>query len=242
MREAAEFDKVSGSAVEQVVQSIRALIAEAGLTVGDRLPTERELCDRFSASRNTVREAMRMLKAYGVVDVRPKVGATIIDQRMNRAFDLFSFNVRAVSRRTFDDIQGFRELIETGAVLQIFDAVTPADLVELRALNLQMVRAPNLIAASEFDLQLHTRIVALIGNGSILDVYGLMTPVILRIMQHGKTRRKLETETYHEHAAIIDAIEARDSLAYRYLMRTHLRAGTQSFADDGPVTAAGPQR
>ena len=69
-----------------------------------------------------------MLKAYGVVEVRPKVGATIVDQRMNRAFDLFSFNVTEISRQTFDDIQGFRELIETGSVMQIFAAITPGDL------------------------------------------------------------------------------------------------------------------
>ena len=96
-----------GSAVDQVLAELRSLIADGGLTVGDRLPTERELCDRFNASRNTVREAMRMLKAFGVVEVRPKVGATIVDQRMNRAFDLFSFNVTEISRQTFDDIQGF---------------------------------------------------------------------------------------------------------------------------------------
>ena len=115
-----------GSAVDHVLAELRAMIADGGLKVGDRLPTERELCERFSASRNTVREAMRMLKAFGVVEVRPKVGATIVDQRMNRAFDLFSFNVTEISRQTFDDIQGFRELIETGAVMQIFDAATAA--------------------------------------------------------------------------------------------------------------------
>ena len=74
-------DSAGGSAVDQVVAQIRDLIEADGLTVGDKLPTERELCDRFTTSRNTVREAMRMLKAYGIVDVRPKVGATIVDHR-----------------------------------------------------------------------------------------------------------------------------------------------------------------
>ena len=49
-----------GSAVDQVVSQIRELIDTDGLTVGDKLPTERELCERFAISRNTVREAMRM--------------------------------------------------------------------------------------------------------------------------------------------------------------------------------------
>jgi DNA-binding FadR family transcriptional regulator len=222
----------SSSAVDVVLAQIRGLIVEGGLKVGDKLPTERELCERFNSSRNTVREAMRMLKAFGVVEVRPKVGATIVDQRMNRAFDLFSFNVTGISRQTFDDIQGFRELIETGSVIQIFAAITPADLTELREINREMVRAKTVIEASEQDLRFHTRLVSIIGNKSILDIYRIMTPVILRIMQRGKTRRTIEGETYREHQAILDAAERRDALAFQYLMRTHLRAGLWTFDEE----------
>lgn len=217
------------SAVDQVLSAIRRLIADGNLTVGDRLPTEHELCQRFSASRNTVREAMRMLKAYGIVEVRPKVGATIIDQRIARAFDLFSFNVTEISRQTFDDIQGFRELIEIGSVGQIFDMVTEADLADMHALNDQMVQAPTVVEASQFDLRFHTRLVAVIRNKAILDIYQIMTPVILRIMQRGKTRRVIEGETFREHAAILHTIAARDDLAFQYLMRSHLRAGILTF-------------
>jgi GntR family transcriptional repressor for pyruvate dehydrogenase complex len=219
------------SAVDQALAQIRQIIVEAGLRVGDRLPTERELCDRFSLSRTTVREAMRMLNAFGVVEVRPKVGATIVDQRMNRAFDLFSFNVDEISRKTFDDIQGFRELIETGSVLQIFAAITPGDLDELHEINREMVRAKSVVEASQHDLRFHTRLVSVIDNKSILDIYRIMTPVILRIMQRGKTRRTIEGETYREHEAILQAIEKQDGLGFQYLMRTHLRAGLSTFEE-----------
>lgn len=220
------------SAVDLVLAQIRELIVAGGLKVGDRLPTERELCERFSSSRTTVREAMRMLNAYGVVDVRPKVGATIIDQRMNRAFDLFSFNVDEISRKTFDDIQGFRELIETGSVLQIFAAMQPSDLAELHEINREMVRAKTVVEASEHDLRFHTRLVSVIDNKSILDIYRIMTPVILRIMQRGKTRRTIEGETYREHDAILQAIAKRDGLGFQYLMRTHLRSGLSTFEEE----------
>lgn len=230
-------DTGGGSAVDQVVAQIRQLIDTDGLTVGDKLPTERELCSRFAISRNTVREAMRMLKAYGIVDVRPKVGATLIDQRINRAFDIFSFNVGEISRRTFSDIQGFRVLIETGTALAIFDAVTKDDLAELRGLNRQMVQARSIVEASEFDFQFHIKLISLTGNQSILDIYGIMKPVILRIMQHGKTRRIIEGETYMEHDAILEAVAASDHLAFQYLTRTHLRKGLATF----PEPPSGPE-
>ncbi|MFM7443694.1 MAG: FadR/GntR family transcriptional regulator [Tabrizicola sp.] len=220
------------SAVDQALAQIRELIGEGGLRVGDKLPTERELCDRFSLSRTTVREAMRMLNAFGVVEVRPKVGATIVDQRMNRAFDLFSFNVTEISRQTFDDIQGFRELIETGSVLQIFAAIRPEDLAELHEINRDMVRAKTVVEASEHDLRFHTRLVSVIGNKSILDIYRIMTPVILRIMQRGKTRRTIEGATFREHEGILRAIEKRDGLGFQYLMRTHLQSGLSTFEEE----------
>lgn len=225
-------DRSNPSAVDQVLAQIRELIVAGGLKVGDRLPTERELCERFSSSRTTIREAMRMLNAYGVVEVRPKVGATIVDQRMNRAFDLFSFNVDEISRKTFDDIQGFRELIETGSVLQIFAALQQGDLDELHEINREMVRAKTVVEASEHDLRFHTRLVSLIDNKSILDIYRIMTPVILRIMQRGKTRRTIEGETYREHEAILQAIGKRDGLGFQYLMRTHLRSGLSTFEEE----------
>lgn len=220
------------SAVDQALAQIRELIVEGGLKVGDKVPTERELCDRFSLSRTTVREAMRMLNAFGVVEVRPKVGATIVDQRMNRAFDLFSFNVTEISRQTFDDIQGFRELIETGSVHQIFSSIRPDDLAELHEINRDMVRAKTVVEASEHDLRFHTRLVSVIGNKSILDIYRIMTPVIMRIMQRGKTRRTIEGATFHEHEGILQAIERRDALGFQYLMRTHLRSGLSTFEEE----------
>ena len=62
------------SAVDIVVQQIKAYIQEHGLGPGSQLPSEREIGLMFDASRNTVREAFRTLKAFGVVDVRPRSG------------------------------------------------------------------------------------------------------------------------------------------------------------------------
>jgi GntR family transcriptional repressor for pyruvate dehydrogenase complex len=226
------------SAVDAMVLKIRGLISDGGLVVGDSLPTERELCERFQASRNTVREAMRILKAYGVVSVRPKVGATIIDDRMERALDLFSFDTLDVSRRTFNDIQGFRKLIEVGSVDTLFDLMKVDDVEQLRRINEQMRSADSIAKASEMDFQFHLRLVTILDNRAVCDVYRFMKPVIIRIMERAKELRDFTGETFEQHAAVVDALAARNRIQYQYALQSHLQIGLKAFADHGLVEPA----
>jgi GntR family transcriptional regulator, transcriptional repressor for pyruvate dehydrogenase complex len=222
----------AGSAVDTVVQQIRNLIADAGLKVGDALPTERELCMQFNAGRNTVREAMRILKAYGLVDVRPKVGATIADNRMSRAFELFSFNTLEIGRKTFSDVQALRDLLEVGGAEQLLAKVCDRDLEELRAINERMGSIHDLGEASEVDYSFHMRLISILDNAAVLDVYRVMKPVILRIMQKGKTRRTFKTETFCEHDGVIEAMSRRDRLSFQYRLRAHLMTGFKHFSEE----------
>jgi GntR family transcriptional regulator, transcriptional repressor for pyruvate dehydrogenase complex len=217
------------SAVERLVLEIRAMIDSEVLRVGDSLPTERELCERFSTSRNTVREAMRMLKAYGVVDVRPKVGATIIDNRMARALDLFSFNTIEVSRKTFADIQGFRTFIEVNSVDAMFDKVTDEHLDTLNAANSAMGSAETIAAASEADFNFHVGLVSILDNAALIEIYRIMKPVIIRIMEKGKSQQDFRTSTVAQHNSVIESLETRDRISYQYALQFHLNIGINTF-------------
>lgn len=59
------------NAYEQIVEQIEQRVASGDLRAGDRIPGERRLMEIFSVSRSTVREALRVLHATGVVDSRP---------------------------------------------------------------------------------------------------------------------------------------------------------------------------
>lgn len=233
--------QLADSAVESMVNAIKSLIDTGNLGVGDPLPSERELCEMFASSRNTVREAMRILKTYGVVDVRPKVGAVIIDRRMDAMFDLYSFSSLELSRQTFLDTQGLRQLIEVGSIDTLLAKLAHDDLVALRALNDAMYAAESIERAALHDLRFHTRIVAILDNRQINEMYRIMRPVMLKIMENGVTRRKTSEDgvddkghgeaNYNEHTAIIDALEARNRLAYKFRMTTHLEAGLALIRD-----------
>ncbi len=212
--------------VDTLVQSIRTLMRERNLGVGDHLPTERELGEHFAAGRNTVREALRTLKAYGLIEVRPKVGAIVIDRSIEAAFDLFAFNMD-VSRETFSDVQGFRRLVEVGIGEQVIMDATAPDLARLAAINAAMRDAADANDAAEQDFAFHAALVGLVGNRTLTDIWRFLKPVILRLMLLGKTRRPTLGDTYDDHATILDALRRRDRVAYAYLMSRHLEFGAR---------------
>ena len=223
------------SAVDELVANIRHLISSQKLGVGDGLPSERELCERFATSRNTVREAMRMLKAYGMVEVRPKVGATIIDNRMARAFDLFSLNVMDVSRKMFSDVQGMRGLLEIASVDLMLDRVRENDLSELLQINSELPRIQTIEEGGEVDFRFHVRLLTILENRAILDVFQTMKPVIVRIMKNGKSPVDFQSRIHGEHLGILDALKARDRIWYQYATQSHLNSGIAIF-DEGDET------
>lgn len=60
----------SARAFEDIESQIRARISAGDLKPGDRLPAERELAAEFSVSRNTLREALRVLEIVGLLELR----------------------------------------------------------------------------------------------------------------------------------------------------------------------------
>ena len=65
------------SVVQKIVDQITEAILRGELRPGDRLPTEAELCSSMGVGRNSVREAIKILEAYGVAEIRRADGTYI---------------------------------------------------------------------------------------------------------------------------------------------------------------------
>lgn len=214
-----------GSAVDGLVRRIRDHIDAHALGVGDSLPSERELCVMFASSRTTVREAMRMLKTYGVVDVRPKIGAVLIDRRIDTVFDLYSFGTLELDRHSFLDTQGLRQLLEVGGFDTLVAHATTDDIEALHALNESMLTTDTPTSAALQDYAFHVRLVAILGNRQIDEIYRIMKPIILKIMENRLLHGHSPAPIYHEHLGVLEALAEGDRLAFQYRMTTHLEAG-----------------
>ena len=96
-------------AFEEVAIQIRAQLMSGALRPGDRLPSERELSEQFSLSRNTVREALRALEMSGILEFRKgATGGAFVREGQGDAV-----------------VSGFTDLFRLGVI-------TPQDMTEAR--------------------------------------------------------------------------------------------------------------
>ncbi|MDY6996127.1 MAG: GntR family transcriptional regulator [Actinomycetota bacterium] len=99
----------------QVARTLRKEIVDGVFPVGSQLPTEHELCERFSVSRYTVREALRRLRDDNLVTSKPRAGTLVVPRH--------STNSYAQDVVSIDDLlafaQGARFAIEANAMITV---------------------------------------------------------------------------------------------------------------------------
>src|SRR6202049_4038672 len=98
-----------------IMRQIRDLLANGALKAGDRLPPERELASQFGVGRGHVREALRKLEFYGVLQTFPQSG-TIVASLGAGALERLISNLLDLDR---DDIKA---LTETRGILEVHSA------------------------------------------------------------------------------------------------------------------------
>jgi DNA-binding FadR family transcriptional regulator len=114
---------------ELIIAQVRALIHEGRLRPGDRLPPEREMCARFGVSRVAVREALRVLEANGLIDVRVGAhgGAFVIQPSGDRVRDSIQ-DLLTLSSVTASNVTEVRLVLEEHrailAATRVGDAAT----------------------------------------------------------------------------------------------------------------------
>ena len=73
---------------EQIARELSNQITSGKVSVGDALPTEAALCERYGVSRYTAREALRVLREAGLITRKRRSGSTVTAARTRGAFSL----------------------------------------------------------------------------------------------------------------------------------------------------------
>ncbi|WP_216852780.1 FadR/GntR family transcriptional regulator [Phytoactinopolyspora halotolerans] len=217
-------------AYELVLQRIEAEISEGRLRIGDRLPGERALAERFGVSRTSVREAIRVLEVMGAIRTAagsgPDAGAIIVAEPRSPLTSALRLHL-ATSHLPIADIVQTRVLLESWAVREASGKAGAAELAGAERL-LDAMDDPGL-APEQFhllDAEFHVSLSALAGNvlvstvmASLRDaIHGYVMAVVPELPDWETTAAGLR----REHHAVLRAVRDGDGDAAASLVAAHI--------------------
>lgn len=214
---------------EEIAKQIMDLISSGDLEPGQRLPSERDLCQQFGASRTSLREALRCLSIVGVLNARVGEGTSV-------AVDGGKFLRKIMEWRLITEKHDIENLLKVRIALEGESAANSAicgtqkDIDGLRKLLARMKE--HIRDAPKFavlDLEFHIAIAAASGNSLLSDLVSLIRSQLAKALLKVLKLPNAVPLSYKEHAAILDAIERRDCDGARTAMHTHLEAALRRY-------------
>ena len=216
---------------ERVLARIEAGLTAGKWPIGQRLPPERALAEELGVSRPSVREAIRILEAMGIVRTAvgsgPGAGATVVDRPAAGLGVAVRLHV-ASGALPVSDVVGTRVLLETGAVRDAAGRPTDdAGLARARA-HIEAMSEPGLDVAAfvAHDQDFHLELVRWGGNQLVEAILSGLRSAVASYVMTGAAALPAWPRTAArlcaEHRAIVDAVAGHDGAAAERLMREHI--------------------
>ncbi|WP_417605551.1 FCD domain-containing protein [Primorskyibacter flagellatus] len=188
------------------------------------LPTERDLCERFSASRPTVREALAQMQMRGYLTAgagkRPRATLPSIATVLRGTGDL----IREVlgDAESGAHLEQMRQFIETGAARE---AAKRADNIQLAKLQAALEKNFEAVGTADFaptDIAFHRALVSVVGNPVILTLHDMFVSTMIAHRPPTPNPLRYDRIAYDEHREIYQAVLDGDVVTATDVMDRHL--------------------
>jgi DNA-binding FadR family transcriptional regulator len=221
-------------AFEEVTGQIRGQIARGALRPGDRLPSERELADQFSLSRNTVREALRALEISGMLELRKGAagGAFVRDGQGDAVISSFA-DLFYLGKIQPAHLTEARLIVAVSVTRLACQRASEDDMVALAAnvkASLEAVERGDLDERTKINLEFHR----LLARSTANPVLIIITDALVQIQQ-----QMLEVQAPAPNSAVMPSrqrllgyLQARDEDMAAQEMESNLRALQQHYLEE----------
>lgn len=119
------------SIVQQVIDRLTYAMIYKELRPGDKLPTEMELAASFGVGRNSIREAIKILVSFGVLDIRRPEGTFVANGFSDRMINPLLYGIILDQSDSLDNLKELREWIDFGILELAMEKAAPEDLFQL---------------------------------------------------------------------------------------------------------------
>lgn len=207
-----------GSLVETAIESLRHAIEQGHWAIGDRLPVEADLSESLGVSRNTVREAVRVLVHVGMLETRQGDGTYV------RATRDAGETLRRISRSQLRDKLEVRIMLETEAAKLAAKRRDAKDMERMtHALDNRGKAGNNIAERIHHDQAFHTALVAASHNPALTELYDYFAHSITLTIEQTELDSELPEPSQEDHELLLAAIRRQDEARAESLARALLR-------------------
>lgn len=214
--------KPNESAAQYIVRSIQDAIRKGDLKIGDMLPSEMELAEKLGVGRSSIREGIRILTTFGILEVKQGKGTYVVDHFVESLFNMLGFSLVGDNLGYF---LAARRVLECGCMEMVDPAaLTQKDLNELEALANALSPNNALKDNIVFDRMFHNKLVNLTDNKMMIRIYNMVESLLWELMENLMCYEDVVVQAHKSHLYIVDALRKQDRRALVRAMSEHLGA------------------
>ena len=214
-----EYTQIKNTSVVDAVKDwVIDQLIKGNLRPGSKLPTETELRENLGASRNSVREAIKQLEAYGVVYIKRAEGTFVSDSYDPNMPPPVMYSI-ILQNNSWEDFVDLRRAIDIGTLYVIMNkAITDKQLDRLQEAIARLEETVNsseldVVKITKADCDFHNEIIRMTGNPQLttLSVFVNRITVPSREKTTGKVIESGQIESYVRlHRQLYNIIAERD--------------------------------
>lgn len=219
---------------DQIAQDIERRILAGELSVGDALPSERDLMVHYGVGRPAVREALLWLNKKGMLAVSNGDRARVTEPDPKELLDLLSGAARMLvsQPRGIVLFQQTRTFVETAIACRAARFATAEDIADLEEiLDASEKCGQDLVAFAASDDAFHFRLACIIDNPLIDALYRAVLELLEEQRRMSLSHPVALEAAKKAHRAILDAIRRHDADAAEREMDAHLATVEETYWD-----------
>lgn len=215
---------------DQVASQLLNMVKNNTIRPGEKLPSERELCELLGVSRTVVREGVRSLVAKGLLEVRRGGGTVVRSPDPALASEMMTMLLGAGSNVAFTHVQEVRRLLEIEIAELASERRDDSDLDRMETqLALMVQHGADPERWAEADVAFHAVIATATHNPLYPVLLSSIADMLIEVRRTGIRLPDTPAKAYQHHQNIFAAIKARDRVGARKAMQNHLRESEETF-------------
>lgn len=215
-----------GSLVDTAIESLRTAIQQSQWQIGDRLPVEAELAEALGVSRNTVREAVRVLVHVGMLETRQGDGTYVRSTRDPGE------SLRRIGRSRLRDQLEVRIMLEAEAAGLAAQRRTAEDIQAMTfALDERARAGTELAERIRHDESFHHALVEAAHNPALLELYRYFAQSVSETIQRTEQDADLPEPSQEDHELLLAAIRQQNAQRAVTLARSLLEPSLKALQE-----------